>query len=66
MPMNKHYQLGHGGTGRAEQFVYCHKWCVGDLLMWDNLSSMDARRDFPSDQRRLMWRTQILGTHKPA
>ena len=40
------------------EFVYCHKWKVGDLLMWDNRNSMHARTDFPSDQRRLMWRTQ--------
>jgi taurine dioxygenase len=47
------------------EFVYCHKWRVGDLLMWDNRNSMHARTDFPSDQRRLMWRTQIKGTQKP-
>lgn len=48
------------------EFVYCHKWKVGDLLLWDNRNSMHARTDFPADQRRLMWRTQILGTHKPS
>ena len=47
------------------EFVYCHKWRVGDLLMWDNRNSMHARTDFPTDQRRLMWRTQIRGTHRP-
>ena len=47
------------------EFVYCHKWKVGDLLMWDNRNSMHARTDFPSDQRRLMWRTTIRGTKKP-
>ncbi len=47
------------------EFVYCHKWRVGDLLMWDNRNSMHARTDFPPDQRRLMWRTQIKGTHRP-
>jgi len=25
-----------------DEFVYCHKWNVGDLLMWDNRSSMHA------------------------
>jgi taurine dioxygenase len=48
-----------------EEFVYRHKWKVGDLLLWDNRNSMHARMDFPSDQRRVMWRTQILGTHRP-
>jgi taurine dioxygenase len=38
---------------------------VGDLVMWDNRNSMHARTDFPSDQRRLLWRTQIRGTQKP-
>jgi taurine dioxygenase len=47
------------------EFVYCHKWRVGDLVMWDNRNSMHARTDFPADQRRLMWRTQIKGTHRP-
>ena len=38
---------------------------VGDLLVWDNRCSMHARDDFPSDQRRLMLRTTILGTKPP-
>lgn len=47
------------------EFVYEHVWNVGDLLMWDNRCSTHARTDFPSDQRRLMLRTTIQGTHKP-
>ena len=47
------------------EFICCHKWKVGDLLMWDNRNSMHARKDFPADQRRVMWRTQILGKQKP-
>lgn len=47
------------------EFVYCHKWKVGDLLIWDNRNSMHARTDFPADQRRLMWRTQVSGTQRP-
>ncbi len=47
------------------EFVYSHKWKVGDVVIWDNRNSMHARTDFPSDQRRLMWRTQVRGTHKP-
>ena len=37
------------------ELVYCHKWKADDLLMWDNRNSMHARKDFPSDQRRLIW-----------
>jgi alpha-ketoglutarate-dependent taurine dioxygenase len=47
------------------EFVYRHRWKVGDLLVWDNRCSMHARDDFPSDQRRLMLRTTILGTKPP-
>jgi taurine dioxygenase len=47
------------------EFIYCHQWQVGDLLFWDNRNSMHARKDFPADQRRMMWRTQILGMQKP-
>ncbi|MDB5544471.1 MAG: Taurine catabolism dioxygenase TauD/TfdA, partial [Hyphomicrobiales bacterium] len=47
------------------EFVYAHKWRVGDLLLWDNRCSSHARTDFPTDQRRLMLRTTIQGTVKP-
>ncbi len=48
-----------------DEFVYRHQWKVGDLVIWDNRNSMHARTDFPSDQRRLMWRTQVRGTQRP-
>ena len=47
------------------EFVYRHVWRVGDLLVWDNRCSTHARDDFPSDQRRLMWRTTVKGTVRP-
>jgi taurine dioxygenase len=47
------------------EFVYRHKWRVGDLIVWDNRCSMHARDDFPSDQRRLMLRTTVQGTVRP-
>jgi taurine dioxygenase len=47
------------------EFVYTHVWRVGDLLIWDNRSSMHARTDFPSDQRRLMYRTTVKGQERP-
>jgi taurine dioxygenase len=48
------------------KFVYRHAWKVGDLLVWDNRCSMHARDDFPSDQRRLMLRTTVMGTMRPS
>ena len=52
--------------GEKEEFVYEHVWRVGDLLLWDNRCSMHARRDFPSAERRLMWRTTIESDDRPA
>jgi len=47
------------------EFVYRHVWRVGDLIVWDNRCSMHARDDFPSDQRRLMFRTTVKGSKRP-
>ena len=44
-----------------EAIRYTHAWRVGDLLMWDNLNSIHARKDFPRDERRLMRRFSISG-----
>jgi len=45
-----------------QEFVMCHEWRVGDIIMWDNLSVMHRRDSFPSESRRMMHRTQIIGT----
>jgi taurine dioxygenase len=43
-------------------FQYRHKWQVGDLLMWDNASSMHlATCDYDLPERRLMHRTTVAG-----
>ena len=45
------------------EFLYLHKWQVGDLLMWDNTSSMHlAICDYALPDRRLMHRTTVIGT----
>lgn len=41
------------------QFAYAHEWRVGDLLMWDNRSTLHRRDPFDSNARRYMLRTQI-------
>lgn len=47
----------------SEQYVYRHNWRVGDLLIWDNCSSMHrAIGDYDLPQRRLMHRTTVVGT----
>lgn len=47
------------------EFVYEHEWQVGDLLLWDNRCSMHARTDFPTTERRLLWRTTVAGDGRP-
>ncbi len=46
-------------------FVYEHVWRKGDLVVWDNRCSMHGRTDFPSDERRLLWRATIKGDSHP-
>lgn len=47
----------------SDPFVYRHSWSVGDVVMWDNCSSMHyAIGDYQLPQRRLMYRTTIRGT----
>ena len=41
------------------QFVYQHRWTVGDLVMWDNRCTMHRGRPYDDTQRRVMHRTTI-------
>lgn len=43
----------------APEFVYCHRWRVGDVLMWDNRAIMHRGRPWPHQQARSMVRTTI-------
>ena len=43
------------------QFVYAHKWRVGDLVIWDNRQVMHRARSFPVDEPRDMRRTTLAG-----
>ena len=47
------------------EFVYTHKWQVGDVLLWDNRCSTHARTDVPTTERRLMLRSTIEGKVAP-
>ncbi len=44
-----------------EDFLYVHKWRVGDLLIWDNLCTMHARTDFDPAKDRHLRRFTIAG-----
>jgi len=41
------------------QFVYAHKWRVGDLVMWDNRCVMHRARDYDMTQKRDLHRTTV-------
>ena len=46
-----------------QDFVFRHKWQVGDVLMWDNCATQhQAIADYALPQRRRMHRTTITGT----
>jgi taurine dioxygenase len=48
------------------RFAVCHRWKVGDLLMWNNLSVLHRRDPFDPKTRRLMHRSQIKGDERIA
>lgn len=42
------------------EYLYEHKWRAGDVVMWDNASTMHKRGEFDPASERLMKRTTIL------
>lgn len=45
------------------RFVYVHKWSVGDVLIWDNCSTIhQGVPNYGRHQPRLMYRTIVKGT----
>lgn len=41
------------------QFVYTHEWQVGDLVMWDNRSTLHRGRRYDLSERRELRRTTV-------
>ncbi len=41
--------------------MYEHVWEPGDIIVWDNLSSVHARTDWPRDERRTLRRCTVQG-----
>lgn len=44
-----------------DAFAWYQKWCVGDLVLWDNRCTMHRRDAFDAASRRVMLRTQMKG-----
>jgi len=43
----------------SPRYVYAHRWRVGDLVLWDNASTMHRRDPFPDRYARLMRRVGV-------
>jgi taurine dioxygenase len=48
-------------TIERPEFIYEHRWRVGDVLLWDNRCTLHARRDFDPNEKRWMRRVTIKG-----
>ena len=48
-------------TIERPEFVYEHRWRVGDLVLWDNRCTLHARRDFNPEENRWLRRVTIQG-----
>src|SRR5215469_3632305 len=44
------------------QFVYQHRWTVGDLVIWDNRCTMHRGRPYDDTQRRVLHRSTVSDT----
>jgi taurine dioxygenase len=49
----------------VETAVYRHQWALGDVVLWDNRTTMHRRDAFDARSRRVMHRTQIKGSSTP-
>ena len=49
-----------------EDLTWYNSWRVGDLVLWDNRCTMHRRDPFDASARRVMHRTQIKGSGRPA
>jgi alpha-ketoglutarate-dependent taurine dioxygenase len=43
------------------QFSYCHKWTVGDMVMWDNTGTMHRATPYDPNSGRMLHRTKLAG-----
>jgi alpha-ketoglutarate-dependent 2,4-dichlorophenoxyacetate dioxygenase len=48
-------------TATRREFVYAHKWRVGDPLMWDNRQTRHRAKPFAYGEARDVRRTRLMG-----
>jgi alpha-ketoglutarate-dependent taurine dioxygenase len=44
-----------------DRFTWCHKWSVGDMLIWDNTGVLHRATPYALDSGRMMHRTTLMG-----
>lgn len=44
------------------RFAYTHRWQVGDIVWWDNQSTLHARNGFDPSERRILRRISLAGS----
>jgi taurine dioxygenase len=49
----------------APEVTMRHQWQLGDVVLWNNFTTMHRRDAFPSDQIRTLHRSQIKGRYVP-
>jgi len=57
-------QYCESGRGRCKQRLEVgsvNNWHAGDVVVWDNCSTLHLRDGFDESARRIMHRTQMLG-----
>ena len=50
--------------GTQDRFCYEHRWSKGDVVVWDNRSTVHRRAGFDPDSRRVLYAAQVEG-HRP-
>ncbi|MEZ5816304.1 MAG: TauD/TfdA family dioxygenase [Hyphomicrobiaceae bacterium] len=60
-PEAKAFLMDLNEMATQREFTYAHKWRVGDLVMWDNRSTMHRARPFPPNEPRDVRRTTLMG-----
>lgn len=63
LPPNESLEILNALFAHLEQpeFIYTHRWTVGDLVLWDNRCSQHARTDFDASERRKLRRITVRG-----
>jgi taurine dioxygenase len=65
LPLTESERLLEEIWSYVETAIYRHRWAVGDLVLWDNRTTMHRRDAFDPKARRIMHRTQIKGSSAP-